>query len=39
MMDEKCFESRKLGAETYNKNLDSLKYDYESLVNRTGSQL
>ena len=37
--DEKIFESRKQNAEAFTKNLDSLKYDYESLINRLGSQI
>ena len=38
-MDEKVFESKKQNADGFTKNLDSLKYDYESLINRLGSQI
>jgi hypothetical protein len=38
-MDEKLFESKKQSADAFTKNLDSLKYDYESLINRLGSQI
>ena len=38
-MDEKVFESRKVNADTFQKSLDSIKYDYETLINRMGSQI
>jgi hypothetical protein len=38
-VDERVFEGRKLTTDTFQKNLDSLKYDYESLINRLGSQI
>lgn len=38
-MDEKVFESRKQGADVFKKDLDSLKFDYESLINRLGTQI
>lgn len=38
-MDEKAFETRKLSGETYQKSIDSMKFDYESLINRLGSQV
>jgi len=36
-MDEKVFESKKNNADSFAKSLDSMKYDYESLINRLGS--
>lgn len=39
LVDEKAFETKKSSAETFQKSLDSLKYDYESLINKLGSQV
>ena len=38
-MDEKVFESKKSNTDQFQKSLDSLKYDYETLINRLGSQI
>eukprot|EP00347_Sterkiella_histriomuscorum_P008751 403343892 len=38
-MDEKVFDSRKQNADSFTKNLDTMKFDYESLINRLGSQI